>query len=52
MPSGDMPILELPIRQLSQCGVRQVTLAVATWRRDHGLLGDGRQFGSENRLLG
>jgi NDP-mannose synthase len=52
MPLGDMPILELLLRQMQQAGVTDVLVAVSHLRHlIEAFFGDGRQFGLDIRYI-
>ena len=52
MPLGDMPILELLLRQMAQAGITDVLVAVNHLRHlIEAFFGDGRQFGLQIRYI-
>jgi NDP-sugar pyrophosphorylase family protein len=52
MPLGDMPILELLLRQMQQAGITDVLIAVNHLRQlIEAFFGDGRQFGLRIRYI-
>src|SRR5690242_15940134 len=53
MPLGDMPILELLLRQMRQAGITDVLVAVNHLRHlIEAFFGDGRQLGLSIRYIG